>query len=115
MWPGALLISPMYGLVTTALGGAVVYARPYAVWSRLAGISTIVMCIIYAQYSQYIPLYVAVIVAYMTLSRLFQCALIDIYIAHMEAIRYTRGWDGLSSCLYNAKDQHRGLTYEEEG
>jgi hypothetical protein len=37
-------------------------------------------------------------------TRAFQCVFIDLYIAHLECYRRTRGWDGLSTSLTIAKD-----------
>lgn len=114
LWPGALLIAPIFGIVTSSLAPSVKFARAYAVWSRLASISNVTMVAIYVKFFSNITVYVAGIIAYMAVSRVIQCVLIDIYIAHAEAIRYTRGWDGLCSSLFVTEDRRRGRTYEDQ-
>jgi hypothetical protein len=40
----------------------------------------------------------------LTGSRIFQCLFVDLYIAHVEKLRYTRGWDGLHTSLFKTDD-----------
>jgi hypothetical protein len=34
-----------------------------------------------------------------------QCLFIDLYVAHIEKLRYTRGWDGLFTSLFKTQDK----------
>mgnify|MGYP003386718537 CR=1 FL=1 len=110
IWPGALIFSPIMGIVATTLGPSVKYARAYALWSRFAGISDITMVAIYVQFHSSTANLVGYTVLFLSLSRALQCYLVDLYIAHIEEMRWGRGWDGLSTCLYVTKDRR----YEEK-
>ena len=89
-------------------GPSAYLSRIYASWSRLSIISTLSMIVIFAiAYIQlqiqfgYLPLYFVVALA---LSRVVQCFFCDFYIALIEKIRWTGGWDGLSTSLYATQD-----------
>jgi hypothetical protein len=112
VWPGALFIAPIMGLVTVILGPSGTLARIYAMWSRIAGInSAMVVCslLYYFNYYYNVPgsIYSMLI---LPSSRLVQCLLVDLYIAHIEKLRYTRGWDGLHTSLYKTQDHLQEIT-----
>jgi hypothetical protein len=43
-------------------------------------------------------------------SRALQCLIVGLYIAHVEKLRYTRGWDGLHTSLFKTKDNRQEIT-----
>jgi hypothetical protein len=106
VYPGALLLAPLSGIFATALGPNAKYARAYSVWGRLAGVSCVVVLLIYISFAENISIITGYVVIYLVFSRILQCLLVDIYVAHIEKMRWGRGWDGLSTCLYVTKD-HR--------
>ena len=106
VYPGALVLAPLAGIFATTLGPNAKYAKAYSIWSRLAVLSMICTLLIYISFANDVNLDTGYVVAYMILARIIQCFLIDYYIAHIERMRWGRGWDGLSTCLYVTKD-HR--------
>lgn len=82
-------------------------------WVRLAGVNNITMIAMFVQYFSYFkslvlspwPLIV------FSCSRFIQCCLADLYVVHIETIRYTRGWDGLHTSLYKTKDRNKYDSY----
>jgi hypothetical protein len=112
VWPGALFIAPLMGLVTVVLGPSSTLARIYASWSRIACInSAMVLWSLFYYFSYYynVPgsIYGMVI---LPSSRLVQCLIVDQYIAHIEKLRFTRGWDGLHTSLYKTQDNLQEVT-----
>jgi hypothetical protein len=112
VWPGALFIAPIMGLVTVILGPSGTLARIYAMWSRIAGINSAMVVwslLYYFNYYYNVPgsIYSMLI---LPSSRLVQCLLVDLYIAHIEKLRYTRGWDGLHTSLYKTQDHLQEIT-----
>jgi hypothetical protein len=104
IFPGALIFSPVSGIVCILLGPSGNLARIHAVWSRLALISTIVVICIFVTRAPHNAT-VAYIVGALAGSRIYQSLFIDLYISHVEQIRYTRGWDGLVTSLYADNDK----------
>jgi hypothetical protein len=107
VWPLATIIAPIMGLIAIFLGPSGNLARVYALWTRLAGINNIIMTVFYIQYISYFlkanNFSPWDFISY-SIIRAMQTLLVDLYIAHIEKIRYTRGWDGLHTSLYKAKD-----------
>ena len=106
VWPGALLIAPVMGLTTVVLGPSGTLARIYALWSRIAGINSAMVVwsmVYYFDYYYNVPgsIYFMLLLPG---SRVFQCLFVDLYIAHIERLRYTRGWDGLHTSLFKTQD-----------
>jgi len=109
VWPGALFIAPIMGLVTVVMGPSGTLARIYAMWSRIAGINGAVVTwslVFYFNYFYNVP---GSVYPFFVLlgSRLFQCLFVDLYVAHIERIRYTHGWDGLHTSLYKTQDNRQ--------
>jgi hypothetical protein len=104
IFPGALLFSPLSGIVAVLLGPSGGLARIHACWSRLALISNAVVISIFVAKGRDNTT-IAYIVGCLAGSRVFQCAIIDLYISHIEQIRWTRGWDGLVTSLYADNDK----------
>ena len=89
------------------LGPSVTLAKSYASWLRVTFInSAILIWVIIINYSQLFELQGQLYPFFILLSsRVFQMLTIDIYIAYIEKIRYTRGWDGLQTSLYKTRDR----------
>jgi len=107
IWPLAIIITPLMGLIMMILGPSVTLAKSYASWLRVTFInSSILIWVIIINYSQLFKLQGQLYPFFVLLSsRLFQMLTIDIYIAYIEKIRYTRGWDGLQTSLYKTRDR----------
>ena len=106
MWPLALVITPIMGVTAIMLGPHANLTRIYASWARLAAVNNIIMAAVYIRYLSFfinlpISLYPPIIY---TCTRMIQCLVVDQYIAHIEKLRYTRGWDGLSTSLFMTQD-----------
>lgn len=108
VWPLAFVIAPLMGIAAILLGPSVTLSRVYALFSRLAAINNGLMILVMVRFIDYFynnhvtgSIYTVIAV---TGSRLFQCFFVDFYIAHIERLRYTRGWDGLNTSLYKTKD-----------
>ena len=107
VWPLATIIAPIMGLIAIFLGPSGNLARVYALWTRLAGINNIIMTVFFIQYISYFlkaNIFSPWDFISYSIIRAMQTLLVDLYIAHIEKIRYTRGWDGLHTSLYKAKD-----------
>ncbi len=74
--------------------------------AHLAIINNLVYLFIWAAYPDFFTFEIKgnVYVLIMSSSRLVQTCLCDYYIAHMERLRYTRGWDGLHTSQFPTKD-----------
>lgn len=105
IWPGALLFAPLTGIFAITVGPNVKYAKTYACWSRFAGVAILTMIIIYCVHGADSSSDVQYLLSCMCASQLYQLWTVDIYIAHIESARITRGWDGLTSCLYVSNDK----------
>jgi hypothetical protein len=112
VWPGALFIAPLMGLVTVVLGPSGMLARMYAMWSRIACInSAMVLLSLFYFFSYYYNVPGSIYgMLVLPSSRFFQCLIVDQYIAHIERLRYTRGWDGLHTSLYKTQDNLQEVT-----
>lgn len=105
--PGALAFGPLSGVYAIVLGPSAYLSRVHACWLRLSGVSTIVIIGIFAAYSYVFAgtsPYVLYLVIALSCSRGFQIFIIDLYIAHIERMRWSRGWDGLPTSLYVTED-----------
>lgn len=106
VWPGALTIAPIMGLIMVILGPSGTLARMYALWSRIAFINSAMviwsLVYYYDYYSNIANSYYPMLL--LPSSRVFQCLVVDLYIAHIEKLRYTRGWDGLHTSLFKTQD-----------
>ena len=103
-------------LVATLVADSVVPIKMYGVASHLAGINVILILYYYFLYSSYFTLagtlggkYAILPVVLLAASRIFQCLTIDNFIAHFESLRFTRGWDGLSTSLFKSKDNTKEI------
>lgn len=106
MWPLALVITPIMGVTAIMLGPHANLTRIYASWVRLAGVNNVMMAAVYIRYLSFfinLPISTYPPIIY-TCSRVIQCLIVDQYIAHIEKLRYTRGWDGLSTSLFMTQD-----------
>jgi hypothetical protein len=112
IWPGAFLLAPLMGLSAIMLGPSGTLARSYALWSRLAAINNALMIFFtfkfFELYSNSPGSFYLIIAV--TTSRVFQCQLVDLYVAHIERLRYTRGWDGLHTSLFKTKDNKKEIS-----
>jgi hypothetical protein len=112
IWPGAFLLAPLMGLTAIMLGPSGTLARSYALWSRLAAINNALMILFTFKFFEFYsnsPGSFYLIIA-VTTSRVFQCQLVDLYVAHIERLRYTRGWDGLHTSLFKTKDNKKEIS-----
>ncbi|KAJ1426222.1 hypothetical protein B484DRAFT_85851 [Ochromonadaceae sp. CCMP2298] len=111
MWPGAIVMAPVTGVVALVLGPSGTLSRIYALWCRLSGVNNLIMLIVFFTYFDYfksLPISTYPMLIY-TVSRVLQCLLIDLYIAHIEKMRYSRGWDGLHTSLFKTKDSNKAV------
>lgn len=109
VYPLAWLLSPIFGIATAVLRPSSTLARIYVQYSRLASINNIVLILIMIQFfDYYYQAYFSIwpIIA-LTAGRTVQTLIIDVYIAHVEKMRYTRGWDGLQTSLFKTKDHKK--------
>ena len=113
LWPGALIIAPIFGMIAIGLGPNGLLARMYACWLRLATFSTAVIVSFYLVYEVdfIVNYYVGWLVAGLGCGNLIQLLVIDLYIAHVERVRFTRGWDGLATSLSVTQDVKIDLKY----
>jgi hypothetical protein len=113
VWPFAFVVAPLMGMTAVLLGPSGSLARSYGLWSRLAAINNSLMIFFTIKYYDYYsnlngPGSWYLIVA-VSASRVFQCTFVDLYIAHIERLRYTRGWDGLNTSLFKTKDNKKEI------
>jgi hypothetical protein len=107
LWPGAFIIAPIFGMIAIVLGPSSTLTRIYAMFSRLAGINNLILIVVVIKYSTYylsISKFSIWPVVALTSGRLFQTFAVDLYIAHIEKLRYTRGWDGMHTSLFKTRD-----------
>ena len=95
IWPGALVLAPLYGLYAVILTPNGRFARQYSCWSRLAFFSLITLYSVYLSFVRHAPLEVLWYLLALTASRVMQIVLVDLFIACHENRRVNRGWDGL--------------------
>ena len=100
------MIAPLMGIVAMILGPSGKWSRLYAMWSRVAAINVLVIARVILENLDFFntvkeSLYLCI---YLFGSRGVQVCLIDLYIAHIEKLRYTRGWDGIHTSLFKTKD-----------
>jgi hypothetical protein len=112
LWPLALIITPLMGVFAIMLGPSGTLTRIYAMWNRLAVVNNIIIISVFLQYYTFfndlaITTYPPIM--YMC-SRGLQCLMVDQYIAHIERLRYTRGWDGLHTSLFKTQDHKTVIT-----
>lgn len=106
VFPFAIIITPLLGVTAVMLGPTATLTRIYAMWCRLAGVNNLIMLVVYVDYFSYFGNLVVStypLIVY-TCSRAIQCLVVDQYIAHIEKLRYTRGWDGLNTSLFKTQD-----------
>ena len=106
VWPLAMIITPLLGVFAIMLGPSGTLTRIYAMWNRLTGVNNLIILVVFFQHYQYfthlaITTYPPILY---TCSRALQCLIVDQYIAHIERLRYTRGWDGLHTSLFKTQD-----------
>jgi hypothetical protein len=107
LWPGAFIIAPIFGMIAIVLGPSSTLSRIYAMFSRLAGINNLILIVVVIKYSTYylsISKFSIWPVVALTSGRLLQTFTVDLYIAHVEKLRYTRGWDGMHTSLFKTRD-----------
>jgi hypothetical protein len=103
---GAILIAPLSCIVAMILGPSGKLSRLYAMWSRVAMINILVIARIIVDNLDFFnkvkeSMYLCM---FLFASRGLQVCLVDLYIAHIEKLRYTRGWDGIHTSLIKTKD-----------
>jgi hypothetical protein len=101
VWPGALAITPIVGLLTVAVNPTGMFARHYVCWSKLAACSLITLYTIYFYWYKQSPYSTVFFLLGMTASRLIQLIIADRLIASHEALRTSRGWGGLFTNILN--------------
>jgi hypothetical protein len=112
IWPLALIITPLMGVFAIMLGPSGTLTRIYAMWNRLAVVNNIIIISVFLQYYTFfndLPITTYPPIMYMC-SRALQCLMVDQYIAHIERLRYTRGWDGLHTSLFKTQDHKTVIT-----
>lgn len=113
IWPGSLILSPILGLMAMMLGPHAILSRIYSIWLRLSFLSVIVTIANYVYYlsnfSQ-VPYAYYIIVA-LGMVTMLQVLVIDLYIAHVDRMRWTRGWDGLTTSLFVTQDNKLDYKY----
>jgi hypothetical protein len=109
IWPGAVVLSPLTGLISILLGPSGRLARIHASWSRLAVINDAIIFAIFLYKKHNAPNYFGYIIGVLLGSRAVQIFAVDFYIAHIDQIRWTRGWDGLVTSLYADNDKKTAI------
>ena len=111
VWPLAIMWAPLSGLIAIMLGPSASLARQYCMFSHLAGINNTILFITFVNNLPFFSAQVFGIypVIFLSGSRLFQCMFIDLYISHIERLRYTRGWDGLNTSLFKTVDHKQEI------
>jgi hypothetical protein len=104
VWPFAIVITPLLGFTVLLFGSIGNWPRVYSGWSRVTVFPIVTMVYTYNLYPANARAYTVYFLGAVIFSRAFQCVFIDLYIAHLECYRRTRGWDGLSTSLTVAKD-----------
>ena len=121
LWPGAVLFSTIGGIIilSSTLRGHTL--RIYVSWSRLCTIPVFILFVllfyfngsrqqeyayegsdIYAKRDNLTQVKVVSII--LIVSRIVQIAIADQFVAHVERLRWTLGWDGLMTALFVTKD-----------
>jgi hypothetical protein len=121
IFPFAVVISPILGVASILLQDGQI-SRVYNSWLRLSFINTIVLLVTgFASLTQYGLLdhqgyqsswntnNLALLAFGQLFCKLLQLFLCDLYVAHIDAARWTRGWDGLSTSLYASPDRRLRL------
>jgi hypothetical protein len=101
MWPGALTLTPIVGLLAVAVNPTGIFARHYVSWSRLAALSLITLFTIYFYWYQQSPYSTLYFLLGMAVSRFGQLVIADRFIASHEALRTSRGWGGMFTNILN--------------
>ena len=111
-----MIFAPVFGFYAIVLGPSGFLSRLHAGWLRLAFVSSCCLLIIFSVFQRiYLSaIYEGITFVYylavsVVCSRALQICFIDLYIAHVERIRWTRGWDGLCTSLYITEDNMMDL------
>lgn len=110
--PLTTVIAPLVGMYAVLLGPSPRLCRIYGGWTRVSLITCLAIVAIYIKnvnqlnYQNDLVAYGVVALVSSTVS---QCWLVDLYVAHVERIRLTRGWDGLHTSLQVSKDNKKEI------
>jgi hypothetical protein len=121
VWPGAAFFSIIGGIFVHSSELKVNQIRMYSAWSRLFVIP-IALFIFFYFYFNYRGLtsdekgktsaFMVEVAAGMVISRLVQIVVTEQYIALVDRIRLTLGWDGLTTAMVQTKDSKRDVQSE---
>jgi hypothetical protein len=101
VWPGALVLTPLVGLLAVAVNPTGIFARHYVSWSRLAAFSLVTLFTIYFYWYKHSPYSTLYYLLGMAVSRFSQLLIADPFIASHESVRTSRGWGGLFTNILN--------------
>jgi hypothetical protein len=124
VWPGAVLFSSIGGITILTSRLRAHFLRIYVSWSRMCFIPVLNFVVLFYSFNTerlrdfekavdrndegqgnaaQLRLLVNVSII-LTLSRVIQIAIAEQFIAHVERMRWTLGWDGLMTALFVTKD-----------
>ena len=116
LWPGAVIFACSSACLSYLVKTKAKHLRMSAGWTRLGAIPNMVIVVLYI--AQVLPsdpfgnaagrLLFDVMLA-LLVSRVIQLALIDQYVAHIESVRWTRGWDGLVTSISLTQDNKKDI------
>ena len=110
--PAAIVAAPVWGIATVCTGTSGSFARTYASWARLAMITALFILWIFIERGRnYCNKFAVYFIILYLISRLVQISFVDTYIALVERMRSTGGWDGLHTSLYQAQDNTIEIRY----
>jgi hypothetical protein len=110
--PAAIVAAPMWGIATVCTGTSGSFARTYASWARLALVTACLILWIFVERGRdYCNKFAVYFIILYLISRFAQIYFIDTYIALVERMRSTGGWDGLHTSLYMAQDNTIEIRY----
>lgn len=104
VWPGAVILSPMSGLICIILHTHGRRTREYATWVHLQLISVGGLAIVFMMWRQNAPGFLGFFILSLFISNRLQIVVTDRFIASFESQRRSRGWDGLATSLKKYDD-----------
>ena len=119
VWPGAAFFSIFGGILVHSSELKTNQIRMYSSWSRLFVVPILLLTIFYFYFNiqglsvtetaQQKGMLLIDIIGLMALSRALQIVITEQYIALVDRIRLTLGWDGLMTAIFMTKDSVRDV------
>mmetsp|Transcript_4500 Transcript_4500/g.15136 ORF Transcript_4500/g.15136 Transcript_4500/m.15136 type:complete len:428 (+) Transcript_4500:809-2092(+) len=106
LYPFALMVAPLWGLIALTMGKATRMLRAYVSWTRLSTLNCFVLLVCYFAYLNAVPRNLVFGILALWGLKVVEARLADQFIAELEARRTARGWGG----LYTSRERVRYLT-----